>query len=193
MLLRTTLVVLLMQGFAFSSAHAAFIGSQEFDLTFTPPTGDLGVAFTLSSVESATNSTGDFTGLPQGTIWGNFSLNAFNATGMNLVITNPDFGTFSGTVMGDTGEVFLNPSFFRNLSVTGTFTPGSNAIYGGDSDTVSADLSITITRANEASAIGGGLTLVTSESTVPEPSSIALLGLAAIGGLVYRKRRAKQA
>ena len=172
------LVTLTLHSFSIPSANADIIGSQAFDLTFTPSTGSLDQAFSLSNVNSSTNQSGDFASLPTGTAWADFTLGTSFATGSALTISNTDFGTFMGTISSDTGEFGGGTSFFRNLSATGTFTPGTNGTFGGDTNSVVANVAINLNRSSEFAVIGGSLTLdTTAASTVPEPSSFALLML----------------
>ena len=181
-----------------TSLDAGVIGSQGFSVGFVvPDSGSLDQALALSSVTSNSNQSGDFSGLSVGTLWGDLNLGAFTTAGSTISLTSLDFGTFTGTIVGDTGEFSVGVGFSRALSATGTWTPGSNAIFGGDTSTMNnSNLSITLTKSSAGSTIGAAIVLDTSTSTThigstPEPSSLVLAGIG-VCGLAYRVYRRRK-
>lgn len=171
------------------SLEAAIIGSQGFNVTsLTPDTGSISQSITLNILSSNSSQGGDFTGLATGTAWGTYTLGAANSSGSNVVITSPGFGTFTGTISADT---VLASGLFRNLTASGNFVPGTDAIYGGDTAQVAANLSITLTKSSSNSVISATVVLDTFRQVqnIPEPSSVVLVGLGVLGMAFQLRRR----
>jgi hypothetical protein len=164
----------------------------------SPNLGDMTVPIsvtTFSHNNSPSSRTGAFDGIsePGELVWsGTYNFDAFGLTvGDAYVFTSLTFGTFSGTVAIEGG---FNQSGLgsgnRTIDLTGTFTPGSNAHYEGDTTTLSgATLQIAFSR-NAGESVSASWSMdTTGAKPVPEPASIAISGLGALGVAGRRFRR----
>jgi hypothetical protein len=190
------LSALLVSAVSNSIAFADYMsGSVAFDSVKTPGTGSLNQSITFSNLLSSTGRGGFFSNLPIGTAWGNFSLSTAPATGSTIFVSNADFGTFSGIVTSDTSEfsklASVN-SFFRLVTIAGTWTPGSNSLFNGFTSNHRAELTISFNRGNtDDPALNGSITFQSYGTAVPEPSTFMFAGTALVG-LVWLRRRRKQ-
>jgi hypothetical protein len=89
--------------------------------------------------------------------------------------------------VGDTGEMSLGPSFFRFVTVQGTYLPGTDPFFNGETAKMEATLSYSFTKATKTAAIGGSWSMETRPT--PEPSTLVLAGLAGLGVVFHRVRR----
>ena len=185
------LSALLVSAVSNSIAFADYMtGSVAFDSVKTPGTGSLNQSITFSNLTSNASRGGFFTNLPVGTAWGDFSLSTAPSTGSTISVSNADFGTFSGIVTTDSPEFQISNSFFRFVTIAGTWTPGSNSLFNGFTSNHSAELSIAFTRGNTYNpALNGSITFQSyGAAPVPEPSTFAFAGTA-LGALVWLRRR----
>lgn len=190
------LSALLVSAVSNSIAFADYMsGSVAFDSVKTPGTGSLNQSITFSSLFSNTSRGGFFTNLPTGTAWGNFSLSTAPSTGSAISVANADFGTFSGIVTSDTTEFPQFNSFFRLVTIAGTWTPGSNSLFNGFTSNHRADLTIAFNRGNTYNpALNGSITFQSyGAAAVPEPSTFAFAGTALVGLIWLRRRRSQPA
>jgi hypothetical protein len=186
------LSALLVSAVSSSTAFADYMtGSVAFDSVKTPGTGSLNQSITFSNLTSNASRGGFFTNLPTGTAWGNFSLSTAPSTGSTISVSNADFGTFSGIVTTDSPEFQISNSFFRFVTVAGTWTPGSNPLFNGFTSNHSAELSISFNRGNTYNpALNGSITFQSyGAAPVPEPSTFAFAGTALAGIFWLRRRR----
>jgi len=126
---------------------------------------------------------GDFSGIGAVTMWsGPLALSPFDSTGQLINLTDSSWGTFLGRVTDDTGEVPQGRGFYRVIQASGTFTPGANLFYNGETDAMNAYMSLTFTKTSRKSVIGGGWVMETQPmSHTPEPSTVVLAGLGVLG------------
>jgi hypothetical protein len=107
--------------------------------------------------------------------------------------SSADFGTFVGSIDGESSTGTLSDATgaaTRQLSFTGTFTPGSNSHFGGDTTLLTnVSLQITFSRTT-GGTVSASWSMDTSFSApVPEPTSMAIFGLGAVGFVARRFRR----
>ncbi len=172
------------------SAQAAFIsGVVQFESQVTPSTGSLNQAITFATMKT-TVGTGFFSGFPE-THWEPFALPVGPSTGQFVSLSTADFGTFTGTVTVDSGELPVSTGFFRNIIIDGGWVPGTLSVFNGFRDPVQARFFITLNR--DAST---GMTIVPTSIfqakgiPVPEPALGFGVPLAlTVAGLVYRRRQ----
>ena len=165
-------------------ASAGLIGTQGFftDGNPTVDTGLISTATVFSSNWKTNNSqSGIFAAFPNY----NFSNIVFDKNvGTSFVITNAGFGTFASTSITQSAS----GSGFANFDIVGNFTQGTNPSASGPA---LFSVGFTQTPAEIGGAISASGTLAVFSSTVPEPSTMALLGLGGCGLIVsaYRRNR----
>jgi len=150
---------------------------------------------TSGSGPYASSSNGGY--VASGTSWGTFTLtNPMTA----LSISSATFGTFTSTSLtSDSGSSgIVNGSGNRTLVFAGGFTPGT-LFAAGNFDPTSADITVTLNQSTTNFGLPGETTFfsitvaMTSfnapPSTVPEPASMAIFGLGALGLAARRFRR----
>ena len=179
-----------------NNGHGSVSGS--FD-AFTPVAGDMSGALSVTDFlynAGASSRQDAFAGIMQAgnLVWaGTYNFDALGSTvGDAYVFTSPTFGTFSGTITGET-EFMASASTGtgnRTLDFTGSFTPGGNTHYEGDTATRTlTTLQIAFSR-NDGGSFNVAWSMDTTESVpTPEPTSIAIFGLGAVGFAVRRFRR----
>jgi hypothetical protein len=168
----------------------------------TPNTGNLSAAYTFldNGLDGAfhTNGgghSGDFlTGFGGVAFFtGTYNIGAASAVSSSLItFTSSAFGTFVGNVTSDSGNG-LNTQWSRQLVFTGTFTPGTSDSYSGNNIALAnTSFQITMSKSADGGSHSGNWTLDTTGSTpaaVPEPASLAIFGLGAVGFAARRFRR----
>jgi hypothetical protein len=120
----------------------------------------------------------------------------FDALGSTVgdayTFTSSTFGVFSGVVSAESSfnAAASTGTGNRTLEFTGTFTPGTNLHYEGDTVTLAGtSLQIAFSR-NAGGSVNASWSFDTAGSKpVPEPTSIAIFGLGAVGIAVRRFRR----
>ena len=177
---------------------------------FTPSSGSLAGPLTVEDFLYNTGSssrTGAFQGISENNslVWGgtyNFEQHG-ETVGDPYSFSSATFGNFVGSVQSETvnnlADDLLAPGS-RQLNFVGTFTPGSNSHY--ESDTTSytnVTLQISFSRSasvDPGNSIPGAInvswalnTSGGSPSVVPEPTSIAIFSLGAMGFAARRFRR----
>lgn len=155
--------------------------------------GDIAVQdFTTSS--SAGNALLDFDGVPMGT---NFFGGTYNFTGtiLGTILTigsDPSqWGSFTGEVTTDSrSTVGLGQS--RTIILTGNFKPGTDGYYGANTALEDGVLILTFSKATAGGSVTSSWaldTVVSNSPAVPEPTSVAIFSLGAVGFAVRRFRR----
>jgi hypothetical protein len=172
--------------------------SGSFD-TLVPTAGDLTVPLSVTNFHynSAPSSRlGAFAGIIEAgeLVWAITS--NFDALGSTVgdayTFTSSTFGVFSGVVSAESSfnAAASTGTGNRTLEFTGTFTPGTNLHYEGDTVTLAGtSLQIAFSR-NAGGSVNASWSFDTAGSKpVPEPTSIAIFGLGAVGIAVRRFRR----
>lgn len=177
--------------------------------SFTPTSGSLAGALTAKDFyysPGSINRTGAFAGITEvnSLVWDTAGFLNFDASGLTVgdayTFSSSSFGTFVGTITGEVvnnlnGDILLAGS--RQLNFVGTFTPGGNSHYEGDTATLT-NVTLQINFSRNASPNGttsGSINASWSMDTagaapVPEPTSMAIFGLGA-AGLAFRRYRRK--
>lgn len=164
----------------------------------SPTNGSLSVPLSVTGLHynsSPTSRTGAFSGIaePSDLVWaGTYNFDAFGLTiGDTYTFSSPTFGTYLGTVASDiASNLSGSGAGSRTLNLVGTFTPGTNSHYEGDT----TSLTNTYLQISFSRNIGGTVNAAWSFDTtagapVPEPASIAIFALGAAGFATRRWRR----
>lgn len=167
------------------NASAGLIGTQGFftDGNPTVDTGNINTATIFTSNWKTNNSqSGMFVAFPNY----NFSNIVFDKNvGTSFVVTDAGFGTFASTSITQSAS----GNGFANFDIVGNFTAGTNPSTSGPA---LFSVGFTQTPAMIGGAISASGTLaVFSATSVPEPSTMALMGLGGCGLIVgaYRRNR----
>lgn len=166
------------------NASAGLVGTQGFftDGNPTVDTGLISTATVFSSNWKTNNSqTGVFLAFPNY----NFSNIVFDKNvGTSFVVTDAGFGTFASSSITQSAS---GPGF-ANFDIVGDFTAGSNPSASGPA---LFRVGFTQTPAELGGAISASGTLAVFSASVPEPSTMALMGLGGAGLMVgaYRRNR----
>ena len=172
------------------SAQAAYIsGVVQFDAHVTPDTGSLNQPITFVSMKTMVG-TGFFAGFPE-TSWEPFSLPAGPAEGQSVSLSTPDFGTFTGTIVDDKGELDVTTGYFRNIIINGGWVPGNLSVFNGFRDPVQSRFFITLKRDASTGMVIVPTSIFQAKGIpVPEPALGFGVPLAlTVAGLVYRRRQ----
>jgi hypothetical protein len=162
---------------AFTQQNSIAIGSLPAGSTVSNATSFIDVAL-------ATNApaTGDFhTYVPNNTDVGSGVTVPVANGASSFTFGDSAFGMFTAT----SETIVFQGSGFANLTFTGTFTPGSD--FTGGQTAAPAIFGIQFSQ-NGGSIVDSG-TITTA--AVPEPSSMALLGIGITGFLAFRRRFSK--
>lgn len=178
-----------------TSVQAGFVnGTATFNTTTTTP--DFGGTVLDTRVVSdviktagtldfrASTAGGNLNPIPNGTKWGNFSI----TSPMNFdPIQSTAFGKFQATsVVSDT--LATDPTM-RVITLSGAFTAGT-LFASTKRDATAANLVVTLTEVDGEFATTVKMTAL-GVTAVPEPTSVALFGLGALGMVAVRFRRKK--
>ena len=176
-----------------TTAHAGFInGGVSFAATTeNAASGTVLDARNITAVTKTAGS-GDFTQAPNfTTLWQDFALS--NLMTAPFVLSNATFGNFTGVTLVsdnlDNGIFAGNGN--RTIVYKGSFTAGS-LFAANIQDATEADLTITLNQSTTGpnTFFSSTVTLTAYGTTaVPEPTSIALFGLGALGLVARRFRR----
>jgi PEP-CTERM motif len=146
-------------------------------------------AIELGTLTTNGSSTGDFaTYVSAGQSVGDPTLTLASPTTFTFSATG--FGTFTGSsILNDVGFSILG-SFFREIELSGTYTPGTDFPLGDRVPNL-VEFTVTLTQTFPGGAIGDGGTVFVA--SVPEPSSIGLLLLGTFGVAIgyYRRLRSR--
>ena len=165
-----------------------------------PASGALGQQFTANDINNgatasfrANDGTGDFaTGFDATNFFtGTYTFGAPTTVGATQTFSSADFGSFVGTVITDDGVLGDNSVTSRQIIFKGTFTPGSSASFNNNTTPLTNSLlQVTISKTSAGGSWTGAWTMdTTANASVPEPTSIAIFGLGAVGFAVRRFRR----
>lgn len=175
-----------------TTAQAGFINGG-VSLTGTVENPSSGTVLDTRNIttNAKTAGSGDFTQAPNfTTIWQDFVLT--NPMPTPFVLSNSTFGNFTGSIVTDSldGGVTAGNGQ-RTIVYKGSFTAGS--LFAADiRDATAADLTITLNQSTTGpNTFFSATTTLTAFGTtaVPEPTTIALFGLGALGLVARRFRR----
>jgi hypothetical protein len=175
------------------SAQAGFInGGTSFSGTVQNAASGTVLDTRNITAVTKTAGSGDFNQAPNfTTVWADFVLT--NPMATPFVLSNATFGTFTGTTLSSdslaSGIVAGNGN--RTIVYKGSFSAGS-LFAANIQDATDADLTITLNQSTTGgnTFFSSSVTLTaTGVSAVPEPTSIALFGLGALGLVARRFRR----
>lgn len=189
-----------LSGFAgYTGAGGIVVGATS---GLSPNSGPLGQYFVVQDTAgdaafiSGSNSgnSGDFaTGFNFKNFFsGTYNFGAPSTVGASgLFGSSSTYGTFVGNVTVDTGVTGDNTATSRQIIFSGTFTPGGDGAFSGNTTALSALFQVTISKTSAGGGWTGAWSLDTTpnSSAVPEPTSIAIFGLGAVGVAVRRFRR----
>jgi len=186
----------LMSGLS-AQAGVAINGSFGFGtggITFTPATQANYNAFTGNTAQftptTASSLTGDFGGGPAsftGAQLVSFYMTSATAPG-SLTIDFGDYGVFTGTL--DPGSYFTTNNN-AGADYSGSFAPGSafSTFTTGTVATLNLSFSAAGSDPNRSYSVSGTVSANGVAATVPEPASMAIFGLGALGFASRRFRR----
>lgn len=174
---------------------------------FTPGSGSLVVGLTAGTF-LASGSTGAFNGTSPapasvpgvvfGTLFfdspnpGNFDPLG-NTVGDGYTFSSAEWGSFVSTISNEltSGDPAAATGVAtRTLSFSGTFTPGNSGYYENDATPVAATFQLTWSRTDGGTnSVSWSFDTTAGAGAVPEPTSIAIFGLGAVGFAARRFRR----
>ncbi|MFM7059457.1 MAG: PEP-CTERM sorting domain-containing protein [Planctomycetota bacterium] len=178
------------------------VGSVGFSFETDPFDSTLGMDAEreITSVKTTNARSGFFSqagGFPSGTDWATFTVPDFASSDKSLTISNADFGTFTATVINDVLIQLpgLSQPTGRNMSLLGTWLPGTNSRFTGFTDPVVAELSLTLitTSTMKNSVVSGAMVFAAHGAAVPEPGSLLLLGAVSIAVPLRRRLKRRSA
>ena len=164
---------------------ASFVG--------TPQNASSGTVLDTRNITAVTKTSGslDFNQAPNiTTTWANFVITTPMPTGGGFVLSNATFGTFTSiALLSDTlASEIVAGSGNRTITYKGSFSAGS-LFASNIRDATDANLTININQSTTGGNTFFSNTMTLTASGVPEPTSIALVGLGALGMVARRFRR----
>jgi PEP-CTERM motif len=158
----------------------------------TPQNASSGTVLDTRNVTAVTKTAGsqDFNQAPDiTTTWANFVLTS-PMPGGGFVLSNATFGTFTAnTLLSDTlATEIVAGNGNRTITYKGSFAAGS-LFASNIRDATDANLTITLNQSTTGGNTFFSNTMTLTASGVPEPTSIALFGLVALGMVARRFRR----
>jgi hypothetical protein len=185
---------------ATSQAQAGFNGTLTLIAGSPTTNGNLATAttFNLGSL-SASSSTGDFANVPSGAT---FTSTSFNYPvppnpSSSMTVANSSWGTFTQTSQATDSLLETPGVVVRSFDIEGEFSTGSmnGGVDGGAANEV-AKLIVTLTQISVPgdTILNGTATMVVGPVSVPQPASVAMVGLGmmGLGGYAVRRQLARR-
>lgn len=169
-------------GFSFGNSAISFSPTPSSNEGYNSYTGV--ATFTPNVIFS---QSGDFTGgsaVPTGAQSVSFALSPNGAPG-SLTINFGNYGTFTGNFSGGFSATATN----LTATYSGSFTPGSAYSSFMTSNNASLNLAFSYPGSGTNYSVTGTFNAVGGPAPVPEPASMAIFGLGAIGLAARRFRR----
>jgi hypothetical protein len=175
---------------------ASILGTQKYaeaantSIGVSPGT-NVATASSISGITFVVNGgTADYSSIPSGTQIGTSFTLTSTSLGTAFAFSAANYGTFMGTLTSE--NVFTGTgASFANFTFTGTFTPTDmpTGLFPAGLTGNSATLGLTFVQSDvtDAASITETASL-TTPAIVPEPSSIALLGIGISGFIAFRRR-----
>lgn len=180
-------VVLATSGTSYAVPIVGSLPLIEFGATQDGTDLSVSTMFTASDTQTSDVGVGDYSPIPVTTSFGPTSLDLSNLVGFS--ISNATYGSFVST----SGLIFTQNANFLNVFFLGDYTPGPGLAAGLDVSPTSLRLTLN----QSGTSISGALTLnsppVPPGGTIPEPSTISLLGVGLLGLGWSRWRHARSA
>lgn len=178
-------------GFAPQAQAGPIVGSMTLSGTTASVNGASSLAtvttlnlnsFAGANTVQSGGTTGDYSVIPLATPFTTTTLNLANLAGFSF--TNSTFGTFQAAASFDglTSRVVTQNAGFLDVFLVGTFSglPGGNPTPFTPSPT-SVEFSFTQSAPGSLVSVSGSLNTPPLASAVPEPASLAMLGLGLLG------------
>ena len=150
----------------------------------------------ISDVTKGSGSSGDFRSLasggfvPANTLWQGFTL--INPMS-NITLSTAGFGTFYGVLQSDSGDSsILDGNGTRTIIFSGNFLGGTLFNDSGKQGLTVANLTFQLSQSKTGSFLGFSSSInMTASGTefLPEPASMAIFGIGALGFAARRFRR----
>lgn len=167
---------------SFATVQAGFmpVGSASFQNSTGSLTGSANTSSSfVFTTNEVTSGTGSFSA-DTGTTWGTFNVPTFSASSFSITITGV-FGSFTGTTSSDTYSG-IDDNNMRGVLAAGTFTRTGY-------DPTPGSLSFSVNESGASYSYAFTFTVTPPPATVPEPASMAIFGLGALGLAARRYRR----
>jgi len=175
----TVLLILTLGGIA---GAAQINGSLPFSFFNAGQNGaDIGSSTVFTDTNTLTSGAGagDYSVVPIATDYGPLSLDLTTvAAGGGVMITNATYGTFTASF----GEVIDHTANFLDVYLTGTYTG-----LPGFMDTPS---SFRIQFNQSGTSLSGAATLASPPASIPEPATLAFIGMGLVGLTLFRRKKA---
>ena len=180
-------------------AQAGFVsgGINFFAQTQNSPSGTVLDTRNITQVTKGFGSSGDFSSaqdggfVPNFTLWQSFTL--INPMSNRFTLSTAEFGTFDGFLVSDSGDSNIKDgNGVRAITFVGNFLGGTLFNSSGKQGLTAANLTFQLTQNTSGTILNFSSSInmtASGTSFVPEPASMAIFGIGAIGFAARRFRR----